>query len=59
VLDDLFAAGRWVDDWESVLGQRAAKARELSTRLTALTATAHDDDGQITVTVDSSGSVTE
>ena len=57
MLDDLAAAGTWVDDWESMLHQRATTARELSTRLTALTATARDRSGLINVTVSSSGSI--
>jgi DNA-binding protein YbaB len=59
MLDDLAAAGAWVDDWESKLAERAAKARELSLRLAALTATARDRAGLIRVTVGSSGSVVD
>jgi DNA-binding protein YbaB len=48
-----------VDDWESKLAQRAARAREVSARLTALTATARDRAGLISVTVSSSGSIVD
>jgi DNA-binding protein YbaB len=57
MLDDLAAAGAWVDGWEAKLAERAATARALSIRLAALTATARDRAGLISVTVGSSGSM--
>jgi hypothetical protein len=56
MLDDLDAAQRWVDRWET---DPAERARELSGRLGGLTASAHDEAGLITVTVDAGGSVTD
>ena len=56
--DDLEAADRWIDDWESTIKQRAAQAKALSERAAGMTSTAHSKDGAVTVTVDSSGTVT-
>jgi DNA-binding protein YbaB len=56
---DLEAAERWVDDWQGKLEGRAAKARELSTRLTALSASARSADGLVDVTLGPSGAVTD
>jgi DNA-binding protein YbaB len=55
---DLDAAERWVDDWESGIAEHAAKAKALSQRVAALSATARSDDGLVEVTVASSGVVT-
>jgi DNA-binding protein YbaB len=54
---DLDSAERWVDDWQAGFEERAAQARELSTRLAELTASARSDDGLIEVTVGSSGAL--
>lgn len=53
----LDAAQRRVDQWESSLVERAAKASALSQRLAALTARAHSDDRLVEATVDSSGAL--
>jgi DNA-binding protein YbaB len=55
---DLDAAERWVDDWESGIAERAARAKALSQRVASLSATAHSDDGLVELTVASSGVVT-
>ena len=54
---DLDSAERWVDDWQAGFEERAARARELSARLTGLTASARSEDGLIEVTVGSSGTM--
>jgi hypothetical protein len=54
----LDAAEHWVDDWQSGFEERAARARELSQRISGLTATATSEDGTIDVTVGSSGALT-
>jgi DNA-binding protein YbaB len=55
---DLDAAERRVDDWQAGFEQRAAQARELATRLAALSASARSEDGHITVTVGATGMLT-
>ena len=55
---DLDAAGRWVDNWETSIEERAAKAKDLSGRLTGLAVTARSSDGQVEVTVTASGALT-
>jgi hypothetical protein len=56
--EDLDGARRWVDDWQSSIEDRAARARELTGRLSGLSATARDRDGLVEVTVAQSGVVT-
>jgi hypothetical protein len=53
--DDLDAADRLIDDWESTIERRAAQAKAFSERAAGMTATARSADGAIEVTVDSSG----
>ncbi|WP_320064386.1 YbaB/EbfC family DNA-binding protein [Micromonospora sp. RTGN7] len=48
-------ATRRLDDWESSLAARAARARTLSAQVQALTGTASSPDRAVEVTVDSSG----
>ena len=55
---DLDAAERMVDDWQAGFEERAERARELTTRLAALTVTARSRDGLVEVTLDTSGTVT-
>lgn len=55
-LDD---AERLVDEWQAGIEERAARTRELAQRLRALTATASSEDGLVTVTIGSSGDVTD
>jgi DNA-binding protein YbaB len=55
---DLGDAARMVDDWQARIEARAAQARELASRLGALTASARSDDGLVSVTVGSSGAIT-
>jgi DNA-binding protein YbaB len=54
---DLDAAERWVDDWQSSIAERATRAGALSRRLADLTATVRSGDGLVEVTVASSGAV--
>lgn len=56
--EDLDAAERWVDNWESGLAERLRQTRELSQRVSALTVTVHSDDGLVEMTVGSSGAIT-
>jgi DNA-binding protein YbaB len=56
---DLDEAARLVDDWQAGIEARAAQARELASRLSTLTASARSDDGLVSVTVGSSGEVTD
>jgi hypothetical protein len=49
------AAERMVDDWQAGIEERAARAKELSARLSRLSARARSDDRLVTVTVGSSG----
>lgn len=53
----LDAAGRRLDEWESAIADRAAKAKALSARVRALTGTASSPDRMAEVTVDSVGSL--
>jgi hypothetical protein len=53
--DDLDAAERRVDEWETGLSERAAAARELATRLADLSVSAKSSDGLVTVRVSASG----
>lgn len=55
---DLDDAERLVDDWQAGIEARAAAARELSERLTGLSASARSDDDLVEVTVGASGAVT-
>ncbi|MFI7214285.1 YbaB/EbfC family nucleoid-associated protein [Micromonospora maritima] len=55
----LDAATRRLDEWESSLADRAARARDLSTRTRALTGTARSADDLVEVTVDPSGALTD
>jgi hypothetical protein len=52
---ELAAARERVDGWESALTERAARSRDLSTRLARLTATATSADRTVEVTVDAAG----
>jgi hypothetical protein len=56
---DLDEAERLVDDWQAGIEARAAQARVLAARLGALTATARSEDGLVSVTVGSSGGITD
>jgi DNA-binding protein YbaB len=58
MMDDLDGAERWIDNWESSIQDRAAKAKSFAERGQGLTATATDKDRVVEVTVDSSGGVT-
>ncbi|WFE40282.1 YbaB/EbfC family nucleoid-associated protein [Micromonospora sp. WMMD998] len=51
----LDAAGHRLDEWESGLADRAARAQALSARARTLTGAARSDDGLVEVTVDPSG----
>ncbi|WP_233513652.1 YbaB/EbfC family nucleoid-associated protein [Micromonospora craterilacus] len=51
----LDATGRRLDEWESSIADRATRAKALSTRVQALTGTAHSPDRTVEVTVDSAG----
>ncbi|MEU8072321.1 YbaB/EbfC family nucleoid-associated protein [Micromonospora sp. NPDC049151] len=55
----LDAAARRLDEWESSLADRGARARELSARTQALTGIARSADGLVEVTVDASGLPTD
>jgi DNA-binding protein YbaB len=52
---ELDSAERLIDEWQSTIEDRATKARALSQRLGALTATARSNDGLVEATVASSG----
>jgi len=52
---DFEAAERMIDDWQAGIEARAARATELSARLSRLSARARSDDRLVTVTVGSSG----
>jgi len=58
MLDDLEGAERWLEDWESSIAERAAKAKTFAEQGAAVSATATDPGGVVEVTVDSSGVVT-
>lgn len=51
------SALRWVNDWESRITEQAAQARALSQRIAELSATATSNDGTVTVTIDSAGTL--
>ncbi len=55
---ELAAAERLIDDWQAGFERRAAQARDLAGRLSALTASARSDDGFVTVTVGAGGTMT-
>jgi DNA-binding protein YbaB len=52
-------AERMVDQWQARFQARAAQARDLAARLGALTATARSDDELVSVTVGSTGAITD
>ncbi|WP_030434866.1 YbaB/EbfC family nucleoid-associated protein [Actinoplanes subtropicus] len=52
---DFEAAERMIDDWQAGIDERAARARELSARLSRLSARARSDDRLVTVTVGAAG----
>ena len=52
---DFETAERMIDDWQAGIEARAARARELSARLSRLSARARSDDRLVTVTVGASG----
>jgi hypothetical protein len=56
---DLDDAERLVDDWQAGIEARAAQTHELAARLSTLTATARSDDELVSVTVGSSGTMTD
>ncbi|MER7459308.1 YbaB/EbfC family DNA-binding protein [Micromonospora sp. NPDC126480] len=51
----LDSATRRLDEWESTIADRAARAKALSMRVQALTGAAHSPDRLVEVTVDSAG----
>ncbi|MEU8405663.1 YbaB/EbfC family DNA-binding protein [Micromonospora sp. NPDC048842] len=51
----LDAAERRLDEWETSLAERAARAKTLSATMRELTGTAHNADRTVDVTVDSAG----
>lgn len=51
-------AERLVDGWQAGIEERATRTRDLAERLRALTATAHSEDGLVSVTIDSHGDIT-
>ncbi|MFE9188056.1 YbaB/EbfC family nucleoid-associated protein [Micromonospora sp. NPDC007208] len=51
----LDAAGRRLDEWETSISDRAARAKALSTQVQALTGTATSPDRSVEVTVNASG----
>jgi hypothetical protein len=55
---DLDGAERMVDDWQAGFEQRAAQARDLSSRLAQLSGSARSADGLVEVTLGPSGAVT-
>jgi hypothetical protein len=52
-------AQRLVDRWQAGFEARAAQAKDLAARLGALTATARSDDDSVSVTVGSTGVITD
>ena len=54
---DLEDAQRMIDDWQTGIEARAAQARELSARLSGLTATTESDDELVRVTISSTGAL--
>lgn len=55
----LDSAERRLDEWESAIADRAARAKALSARVRALTGTAHSPDRLVEVTVDAAGSLAD
>lgn len=53
------AAEEWVDQWTASIAARADQARQLSDRVSRLSATATSSDGAIEVTVGAQGSITD
>jgi hypothetical protein len=58
-MPDLDSAERWVDDWQARIAEKAAQARELTSRVMGLRGTAESRDGAVRVTVESTGVPTE
>ena len=56
---DLDEAERLVGEWQAGIEERASHARALAQRLSAITATAGSDGGLVSVTIDSSGHLTD
>jgi DNA-binding protein YbaB len=52
---DFDAAERMIDDWQAGIEERAVRARELSARLSRLSARVRSDNRLVTVTVGASG----
>jgi hypothetical protein len=59
MLDDLSAAHERIDQWESDLSDRMARATELASRVPQMRGTARDPDGVVEASVDSSGVLTD
>ncbi|MEV1143933.1 YbaB/EbfC family DNA-binding protein [Micromonospora sp. NPDC049799] len=55
----LDATARRIDDWESSIAERAARARALAAQIQALTGNARSPDRMVEVTVDSAGLLTD
>ncbi|MBX6748536.1 MAG: YbaB/EbfC family nucleoid-associated protein [Micromonosporaceae bacterium] len=55
MLDDLSTAHARIDQWESDLADRVARANALASRLVELRATGRDRDGLVEVSVDANG----
>ena len=55
---DLEQASEWVRTWADQIGERAASAQRMASEVAAISATARDRSGDITVTVDSTGMLT-
>jgi DNA-binding protein YbaB len=53
------AAENWVRSWSASMSERAAAAQSLSDRVAALSVSATDWEGTITVTVNGSGAMTD
>jgi DNA-binding protein YbaB len=53
------AAEEWVDEWTASIAARASQARQLSDKVSRMSATATSADGAIEVTVGSQGSITD
>ena len=52
---DFDASERMIDDWQAGIEERAAQARQLSARLSRLSASMRSNDRMVTVTVGASG----
>jgi DNA-binding protein YbaB len=59
VNSDLNAAAQWVDEWQSSIEERAARARTLSDRVAGMRVSARSRDDLVEVTVDSTGAVVD